>query len=78
MARDLRRLGPKSAEHTSVGRACPACQDPFTIGDYTTLVPIGPGRDPEEQALARAGLSYNAIALEVHWVCATGLLDDDG
>jgi hypothetical protein len=78
MARDLRRLGPKPAEHSSVGRPCPACQDPFEIGDYTALVPIGPGRDPEEQALARAGLSYNAIALEVHWVCATGRLDDDG
>lgn len=68
-----RRFGPKSAESASEGRKCPACRAAFVEGDYTTLVALGPGDDPEAQELARAGRPYNAVAVEVHWACAGGV-----
>lgn len=67
-----RKFGPKSPGHPSVGTECPACHKPFVAGDYTTLVLLGPGDDPEQQALARDGRAYNAVAIEVHWTCAGG------
>jgi len=67
-----RKIGPKTADHPSVGKPCPVCQEPFAAGDWTVLVPLGPGNDPEEQAKARAGRFYIAVAIEVHWACATG------
>lgn len=69
---DPRRFGPKSPDHYSVGNPCPACKEPFAAGDYTTLVTIGPGDNPESQERAREGRPYNAIAVEAHWTCVTG------
>jgi hypothetical protein len=69
---EQQKLGPKKADHPSVGKPCPACDVNFGDGDFTTLIPIGPGADREEQALARSGRPYNAVAVEVHWACATG------
>jgi hypothetical protein len=69
---ESRKFGPKSPEHPGVGALCPACRQPIRAGDYTTLVALGPGDDPEEREAARAGRFYNAVALEVHWACATG------
>jgi hypothetical protein len=66
----LRVFGPKSADHPSVGQECPACHVAFVEGDYTTLIAIGPGNDPEAQERARQGRPYNAVALEVHATCA--------
>jgi hypothetical protein len=68
----LRKFGPKTADHPSVGWDCPACHKPFAPGDYTMLVALGPGDDPEAQEKCRDGRFYNAVALEVHWACATG------
>lgn len=65
-----RRFGPKAADHPGVGEKCPACHVPFAAGDYTTLVPLGPGGDEEARERRDAGRVYNAIALEVHWDCA--------
>lgn len=65
----MRPFGPKAADHPSVGTKCPACKKPFTAGDFTTLVSLGPGDDPEEQAKAREGRAYNAVAVEVHAAC---------
>ncbi len=65
-------FGPKLADHPSVGRPCPACQRPFAPGDYTTLVPIGPGEDAEARARKRDGCAYNAVAVEAHYACVTG------
>lgn len=64
-----RRFGPKSAEHPSVGDACPACGQPLKEGDYTTLVAVGPGGDEEERASRDEGRPYNSVAVEVHWEC---------
>ena len=71
-----RKFGPKAANHPSVGNKCPACSQPFKVGDYSTLIPLGPGDDPEEQAKLRAGRFYAAVAVEVHWACATGEVDE--
>lgn len=68
-----RCFGPKSADHPSIGRECPACHRAFQAGDYTTLIALGPGDDPDEQRKALEGRAYNAVAAEVHWSCATGL-----
>jgi hypothetical protein len=68
----IRRFGPKTADHPSVSRECPACRQPFAVGDYTTLIALGPGDDPDAQERARDGRPYNAVAAEVHWACATG------
>lgn len=69
---DQKKMGPKKADHPSVGEPCLACNVNFGDGDFTTLIPLGPGDDSEEQALARAGRPYNAVSIEVHWACATG------
>ncbi len=66
------RFGPKTANHPSIGQNCPACGVPFKEGDYTTIVPLGPGNNEDEQAKARQSLPYNAVSLEVHWTCCTG------
>lgn len=67
-----RRIGPKAADHPSVGGICPACNHPFEVGDTTTLVTLGPADDPEARRAAREGRPYNARALEVHYSCVTG------
>jgi hypothetical protein len=67
-----RKFGPKAVNHPSIGTPCPACQTPFAAGDYTTLVALGPGNDPEERRKAALGLAYRSVAVEVHWACATG------
>lgn len=74
MAREqaFRRFGPKSAGHPSVGEECPACRQPFEEGDYTTLIELGPGEDEEARKRAREGRAYIAVAIEVHWACASG------
>lgn len=69
---ELRKFGPKKAEHVRPEDTCPACKKPFKEGDYSTLIALGPGDDSEAQAHAREGRPYNAIALEVHYACATG------
>lgn len=68
----MRMYGPKPADHPSVGQPCPACGIAFEAGNYTTLVPLGPGDDPEEQMKCLEGHPYTAVAVEVHWACATG------
>lgn len=72
-----RMFGPKPAEApTTVGKSCVACGVSFAPGDFTTLVPIGPGEDPEARERCRHGRPYNAVAVEVHWLCATGRAED--
>lgn len=71
-----RKFGPKEENHPSIGEQCPACYEPFNEGDYTCLVVLGPGNDPEEGEKAREGRVYNAVAMEVHWRCATGEIEE--
>lgn len=74
----MRRFGPKAPNHPSVGELCPACKEAFAPGDYTTLITLGPGGDPEARDRAREGRAYNAVALEVHYACATGWEEEPG
>lgn len=67
-----RALGPKKPDHPTVGKPCPACDVPFVAGDYTALVSLGPGASEEDRRKARDGRPYNAVAVEVHFACATG------
>lgn len=68
----LNILGPKPADHPTTGQICPACGKPMAEGSYTTLVPLGPGDDPNAQRRCRMGRVYTAVAVEIHWACATG------
>lgn len=67
-----RMFGPKQAYHPSCGKPCPACQVNFKAGDWTALVALGPGDNPEARELARQHRVYNAVAVEVHYACVTG------
>jgi hypothetical protein len=69
------KMGPKGITHPTCGTRCPACGEPMAAGQYTTLIPLGPGADPEERLKARQRKVYNAVAVELHWGCATGLFD---
>ena len=69
---DFARFGPKPADHVSVGMMCPGCGELFAPGDYTTLVPIGPGADVEARKKQRDGRPYSAVAIEVHAACVAG------
>jgi len=69
----LRRFA--EANSTTLGQECPACGQPFEKAQPVTLIPLGPGRDPEERARARQGAFFPAVAMQVHWACATG--EDD-
>jgi len=66
------KIGPKKGDHPSVGELCPACHVALKEGDFTTLIPLGPGDDPEVQQRASEGRVYNTIAVEVHYNCAGG------
>lgn len=68
----LRPFGPKKADHPSIGEKCTACHVKFKEGDFTTLISLGPSNNSEEQEKARQGRAYNAVAVEIHYACATG------
>lgn len=71
---EFRRFGPKKT--LSPGYPpCVACKQPFEVGDYSTLIALGPGDDEESQERCREGRSYNAVAVEAHWACVTGETD---
>jgi hypothetical protein len=53
-------------------RVCPGCDRVFAPGETIGMITIGPGPDPEEREKARNGRGYIAVALPVHWACATG------
>lgn len=65
----LRQFGPKPEPGHDV---CPACGSEIQVGDYTTLIPIGPGADLDEQEKAALGRYYSAVAVEAHYVCVLG------
>jgi hypothetical protein len=67
-----RQYGPLAAGHPLIGERCPACGVHFIPDDRVTLVPVGPGPEPDARAAAREGRAYSAVAVAVHWACATG------
>jgi hypothetical protein len=69
-----RKMGPLKEDHPLVMNMdlCPACRHVFIVGQYVTLVTLGPGENAEEREKARGGGAYTAVAAPVHWACATG------
>lgn len=65
-------FGPRSAAPTDTETRCAACDALFKEGDYTTIIPLGPGSDEENRRRCREGRVYNAVAVEVHYACAHG------
>ena len=65
----MRKYGPIEKFHPSIGTPCPACWRTFKPGDYITLIPVGPGENPEAQERMKQNKPYDAVALEVHWDC---------
>lgn len=65
-------VGDHQRRRSTVGVECPACHEKFKEGDSSTLVVLGPGPSKEAQQRCRDGRVYNAVAIEVHWTCATG------
>lgn len=72
MENPLRKFEPLPEGHPAIEIKCPGCQQKFQVGDVTTLIALGPGDDPEEQKKCREGKAYNAVAVIIHWSCATG------
>ena len=68
----MRKFTPLVEKDHILKLACPACHQQFQVGDVTALVPVGPGPNPDSQERAREGRPYNAVAVPVHWTCATG------
>lgn len=66
----MRKFGPKAADHPGIGIECPACHVRFKEGDWTTLVVLGPGDDPDARERRDTGRVYTAVALEIHWECS--------
>jgi len=69
---DMRKFEPLPKGDRLLSLVCPACHQKFQLGDVPALVAIGPGLDPEARARAREGRPYNAVAVPVHWACASG------
>ena len=67
---DLKKFGPRPS--ISEELECFACKKLIGLGDYTALVPLGPGDDPKSQNKCLYGRPYDAVAIEIHWACATG------
>ena len=51
---------------------CHACNGRIVGGQSFALVSVGPGDDVATRAAAFAGQVYDAVAVPVHWSCATG------
>jgi len=72
MNRNLPKFGPTAPDHPTVGQECKACNQPIAVGDYTTIIPLGPGEHDDDRRKAREGRPYRAVGVLVHWACATG------
>jgi hypothetical protein len=67
----VRAFGALPADHPLIGRTCEACKQPFAEGDVTTILPLGPGSDPDERRRRDQGRAYTSAGLPLHWECST-------
>jgi len=49
---------------------CPACDQPFLVGQSTIAVALGPGDNVEAQWNCRTGKPYAAVLSIIHWTCS--------
>jgi hypothetical protein len=66
----MRAFPPISADHPSVGQECAVCGGAIVAGDRLTVIPLGPGDDPDDQARVRRGGWYSAAGVIGHALCA--------
>jgi hypothetical protein len=55
---------------------CVSCGMQFSLGEFYTLIPVGPGTDAEARRRARAGRKFQSVTIPAHWACVTGIEDD--
>lgn len=67
------KIGPLELDSPALGKKCRACKVKFMPGDFVALVSLGPGKDPDARERARAGRPFSAVALPIHYACATGI-----
>lgn len=67
--RPVRHFGPRESPSDNT---CMACGEPFGVGSYSVIIPLGPGGDEEYREKCREGRPYNCVGVEVHYACATG------
>jgi hypothetical protein len=66
----MRAYEPLTADHPCVDNDCAVCSDPLEEGDVTTVIPLGPGSDEDDQAKAQRGGWYSAYGVVAHASCA--------
>lgn len=71
----MRAFAPLPADHPSIGNECAVCGGALTAGDVTTIIPLGPGADEDDQRKAADGRWYACIGVIAHAACA-GLCAD--
>lgn len=59
--------------HTLIGQICYVCGKSFDTVKPICLVPLGPDADEEAQEAAKKGKMYNAVAIPLHYHCATSV-----
>lgn len=69
------KFGPRGDGDEAPENPCAACGLEFVVGDYSALVPLGPGASKEGRENARTGQPYIAVCVMVHWACATGEIE---
>jgi hypothetical protein len=69
-----RRFGPLDTPIELV--PCLACGERMLVGQYIALIPLGCGDDEDYRERAREKRWTNAVAVPVHYACATGADDE--
>lgn len=70
-----RNVGPKKADGYFIATPCKACGSAIAASDLVALIELGPGDDDVERDRARNGGKYNAVAIEIHWLCSWAAYD---
>lgn len=66
--RGIRKLSSGGQENLY----CRACEKPIEKNSDVALIALGPGDSEENMEKCEQGRPYNAVAIQVHWSCATG------
>jgi len=70
MCKKTRKVGPLKMGQLLIHMTCPACHGRFRIGDFYTLIPLGPGKYEEKRELAKEGKHYTPQCTRIHWDCS--------
>lgn len=73
----LECFGPKTINDSSIGKLCVVCDEEIKVGDYTTLLSLGPGKDKIMRERAASQQSFKPVVKEAHWACTLGQVLED-